>query len=162
MSVVDPTPPPLPPPLAESLKDKPDAATSSTTLAMYRTRLSVYRTSVSKLRSHLANERTHLSYLRTTVSLIGFGITLNRFSLYLIQQDRAPTGAHTVLRDAGNAGGGMVVLGLALLAWSMYRYWQVGKDIERGEYVSRRKGTMIASWGLFLLGGLTAVWLFVF
>ncbi len=161
MSTVDPTPPQLPQALADELKDKTDTATSSTVLAIYRTRLSVYRTNVSNLRSHLANERTHLSYLRTTVSLIGFGITLNRFSLYLIQQDKVPTGSHAMLRDTGNAGLGMVVLGLALLAWSMYRYLQVGKDIERGEYVSRQHGTMVASIGLFLLGGLTAVWLFL-
>lgn len=40
-------------------------------------------------RTHLGNERTHLAYLRTTVSLIGFGITINRFSTYLIQNDQA-------------------------------------------------------------------------
>lgn len=44
-------------------------------------------------RTHLGNERTHLAYLRTTVSLIGFGITINRFSTYLIQNDEAPKAA---------------------------------------------------------------------
>src|SRR5688572_32871412 len=115
---VDPTPPPLPDELAAQIQGKADAATSSTTLSMYRTRLSVYRTQVSNLRSHLANERTHLSYLRTTVSLVGFGITLNRFSMYLVQQKELSE-QHTrhFLRDAGNAGLGMVVLGLLLLIW---------------------------------------------
>ncbi|HEY0504445.1 MAG TPA: DUF202 domain-containing protein [Lysobacter sp.] len=162
MSVVDPTPPPLPDELASEVRGKPDAATSSTTLSMYRTRLSVYRTQVSNLRSHLANERTHLSYLRTTVSLVGFGITLNRFSIYLIQQGKTADDTRLMLRSAGNAGVGMVVLGLLLLLWSIYRYWRVGQDIERGQYVARQRGTMVASAGLFLLGGLTAVWLFLF
>lgn len=162
MSVVDPTPPPLPDELASEIRDKPDVATSTTTLSIYRTRLSVYRTQVSNLRSHLANERTHLSYLRTTVSLVGFGITLNRFSIYLIQQGKQVHDTRLLLRDAGNAGIGMVVLGLALLVWSIYRYWRVGKDIERGQYVARQKGTLIASLGLLLLGGITAVWLFLF
>jgi putative membrane protein len=162
MSAVDPDPPPLPEPLAAQIRDNPDAATSSTTLSMYRTRLSVYRTRVSNLRSHLANERTHLSYLRTTVSLIGFGITLNRFSIYLVQQGKLEDGTRHMLRDAGNAGVGMVVLGLVLLLWSIYRYWRVGQDIERGEYVARQKGTLVASFGLLLLGGITAVWLFAF
>ena len=156
----DPVPPPLPKELAAELDGKPDVATSSTKLAMYRTRLSVYRTGVSNLRSHLANERTHLSYLRTTVSLIGFGITLNRFSIYLIQQEHEPARLG-LLRDTGNAGLGMVLLGLALLTWSIYRYWRVGEDIERGKYVSRQRGTLFASVGLLLLGGLTALWLFV-
>jgi hypothetical protein len=38
---------------------------------------------------------------------------------------------------------------------------RVGQDIERGEYVARQKGTLVASLGLLLLGGLTALWLFV-
>jgi putative membrane protein len=153
-------PPELPRELAAEIDGKPDAATSSTTLSMYRTRLSVYRTRVSNLRSHLANERTHLAYLRTTVSLVGFGITINRFSIYLIQQGQEPARVG-LLRDTGNAGLGMVLLGLALLIWSIYRYVQVGRDIERGEYVGRQRGTLIASIGLLLLGGVTALWLFI-
>ena len=156
----DPVPPQLPRELAAELEGKPDVATSSTKLAIYRTRLSVYRTGVSNLRSHLANERTHLAYLRTTVSLIGFGITINRFSIFLIQQGQEPA-KRALLRDTGNAGIGMVVLGLALLMWSIYRYWRVGEDIERGTYVSRRRGTLVASLGSLLLGGVTALWLFL-
>ncbi|MGH8038451.1 MAG: YidH family protein [Stenotrophomonas sp.] len=117
-------------------------------------------TLLAKVRTHLANERTHLAYLRTTVSLIGFGITINRFSLYLIQNDDAPHGTRLFLRDVGNAGFGMVLLGLALLVWSLYRYWRVSLDIERGLYVPRHKGMIVASIGLLLMGGLTALWLF--
>ena len=133
MTPVDPVPPQLPEDarrgdreqarrrhLVDQAVDLPHAA------------LAGYRTHVSNLRSHLANERTHLAYLRTTVSLIGFGITINRFSIYLIQQGLARRRAlDLMLRDTGNAGLGMVVLGLALLVWSIYRYWRVGADIER-------------------------------
>lgn len=162
MSAVDPTPPPLPDELAAQVRGNPDAATSSTTLSIYRTRLSVYRTQVSNLRSHLANERTHLSYLRTTISLVGFGITLNRFAIYLMQEGKAPETTHRLLKDTGHAGIGMVILGLALLVWSIYRYWRVGQDIDRGEYVARQKGTLGASIALLAIGGVTAVWLFLF
>jgi len=112
-------------------------------------------------RTHLANERTHLAYLRTTVSLIGFGITINRFSLFLIQSSDAPKGTRWVLRDAGNAGLGMVVLGLALLVWSLVRYWKVSHDIERGVIVARHRATIFFTLGLLLMGGLTALWLFI-
>lgn len=115
----------------------------------------------AKIRTHLANERTHLAYLRTTVSLIGFGITINRFSLYLIQNDDAPQGGRLFLKDVGNAGLGMVGLGLALLIWSLYRYWRVSLDIEHGRHVPRHKGMIVASIGLLLMGGLTALWLFL-
>ncbi len=162
MTQLDPVPPKLPQEVVAEIAGQPDVATASTKLSIYRTRLAVYRTQVSNLRSHLANERTHLAYLRTSVSLIGFGITINRFSIYLIQQGQAPKGAHLMLRDTSNAGLGMVVLGLLLLLWSVYRYWRVGKDIEAGHYIPRQRGTFMASVGLLLLGGLTALWLFVF
>ncbi|MCD9087018.1 DUF202 domain-containing protein [Stenotrophomonas sp. SY1] len=111
-------------------------------------------------RTHMANERTHLAYLRTTVSLIGFGITINRFSTYLIENDQGPQGGRLFLHDASNAGIGMVVLGLALLLWSLIRYWKVSQDIERGVLVPRHRANFVFSLGLLLLGGLTALWLF--
>ena len=117
-------------------------------------------TDLARGRTHMANERTHLAYLRTTVSLIGFGITINRFSTYLIQNDQAPSGGRLLLHDASNAGFGMVLLGLALLVWSLVRYWQVSGDIERGVIVARHRATTVFSIGLLLIGGLTAVWLF--
>ncbi|MDG2524137.1 DUF202 domain-containing protein [Stenotrophomonas sp. HITSZ_GD] len=116
-------------------------------------------TDLARGRTHMANERTHLAYLRTTVSLIGFGITINRFSMYLVQNDQAPQGGRLMLRDAGNAGIGMVLLGLALLVWSITRYWHVARDIERGVVVARHRATTLFSLGLLLLGGLTALWL---
>lgn len=117
-------------------------------------------TDLARGRTHMANERTHLAYLRTTVSLIGFGITINRFSTYLIQNDQAPQGQRLVLHDAGNAGIGMVVLGLVLLLWSLVRYWKVSQEIERGIMVPRHRANFVFSIGLLLLGGLTALWLF--
>ncbi|MEI4516493.1 MULTISPECIES: DUF202 domain-containing protein [unclassified Stenotrophomonas] len=111
-------------------------------------------------RTHLGNERTHLAYLRTTVSLIGFGITINRFSTYLIQNDQAPKGSRLMLHDASNAGFGMVLLGLALLIWSLVRYRLVTRDIERGVIAPRHRATTVFTIGLLLLGGLTALWLF--
>ncbi|MCS4280098.1 YidH family protein [Stenotrophomonas rhizophila] len=111
-------------------------------------------------RTHLGNERTHLAYLRTTVSLIGFGITINRFSTYLIQNDQAPEGGRLMLHDAGNAGFGMVLLGLALLVWSLVRYQLVTRDIERGLVNPRHRATIGFTIGLLVMGGLTAVWLF--
>jgi putative membrane protein len=160
MSAVDPTPPQLPAALAREIHENPKDA--ATLLAIYRTRLAVYRTDVANLRSHLANERTHLAYLRTAISLIGFGITLNRFSLYLIERDLAPASTPLpVLRDTGNVGLGMVILGLLLLGWSLFRYWRVSQDVERGRYVSRYRATAGISLALLLLGGAAAVWLFV-
>lgn len=134
---------------------------SQTELSKHRTHLSEHRTDLSELRSHLSNERTHLSYLRTAVSLIGFGITLNRFSIYLQQEKHLePTQSHLLLRNTGNVGAGMVVLGLVLLAWSLYRYWIVSKEIESGSSKPRYRAVTVMTVALLVLGGASAVWLF--
>jgi Predicted membrane protein len=118
-------------------------------------------TILARGRTHLANERTHLAYLRTTVSLIGFGITINRFSTYLIQNNQGPSGGRLLLRDASNAGYGMVLLGLALLVWSLVRYWHTSKEVERGVMPPHHRAVTVFTIGLLLLGGVTALWLFM-
>ncbi|WP_396617499.1 YidH family protein [Lysobacter soli] len=137
-----------------------DGASRSTKLAIHRTNLATRRTGLADLRSHLANERTHLAYLRTAVSLIGFGITLNRFSVFLQQQGTVQTGGSgPLLRTSENVGLGMVVLGLALTGWAMYRYWHVDRDIKRGCFRSMNVGVMTLTVLFLFFGGLTALWL---
>jgi putative membrane protein len=124
--------------------------------------LAAERTDLSHLRSHLANERTHLAYLRTAVSLIGFGITLNRFSSYLLQNGAlSPEPTRFVLRNTENVGGGMVALGIAVMIWSLHRFWRVSEDIERARYVPRYRPVLLLTAGMVALGGVSAVWLFL-
>lgn len=123
--------------------------------------LAVERTGLADLRSHLANERTHLAYLRTSVSLIGFGITLSKFAEYLLQGDKLATGAKFgPLRDTQNVGLGMVILGLALACWSLYRYLRVNKDIKNARHVPMDRAIMVLTLVFILVGGVTAGWLF--
>src|SRR6516225_8620375 len=75
------------------------------------------------LSEHLANERTYLAYLRTAISLISFGVTINRFSLFLIQSKQMPERALLWnMVGVGRLGIGMVVLGLLLLIWAAIHY----------------------------------------
>ena len=144
----------LPPDLMKAIED--DGGVSTSTL------LSTHRTGLADLRSHLANERTHLAYLRTAVSLIGFGITINRFSVFLQEKGKVAIGQTSrVLRSSENAGFGMVVIGLVLVAWSLYRYWHVNQDIERA-HVRPLHRAVIALTALLALAGVgTTVWLFL-
>jgi putative membrane protein len=153
--------PDLPADVVKAIAGK-DSSTVSTLLAQYRTQLAVRRTGLADLRSHLANERTHLAYLRTAVSLISFGITLNRFAVFLQQQGTLTPGQGTrdMLRDTGNVGSGMVVLGLAVVVWSLYRYWHVNRDIVSGNFHPMRLAVVVYTLLVILLGGLSAVWLF--
>lgn len=113
-------------------------------------------------REHLANERTHLAYVRTAIALLSFGITLNRLSLYILEAE-APAGqaaTRSPLRDAMGVGAGMVLLGMALMAWAAVRYVRVCRAIERGEYRPDRTAILIFTATLFLLGAASALWLF--
>lgn len=156
-----PPDPQLPDELARSIDGK-DSGTASTLLSTHRTRLSIKRTGLSDLRSHLANERTHLSYLRTSISLIGFGITLNRFAVFLQEHGKlAVDGTGPVLRSTENAGAGMVVIGLALIVWSLYRYWHVNQDIETARFRPLNRAVVMLTVLLVVAGGFTAAWLFL-
>ena len=122
--------------------------------------LALQRTSLGTLRSHLANERTHLAYIRTCVSLIGFGITLNRFAEFLQQHKTLGEGApRPLLRSTGDVGAGMVVLGLLLAAWALYRYWHVKHDIETAAFRPMDRAIFVMTLLFLLLGGVTAAWL---
>jgi inner membrane protein YidH len=153
--------PDLPDDLTKAIAGK-DGSSVSTILAQYRTQLAVRRTGLADLRSHLANERTHLAYLRTAVSLISFGITLNRFSVFLEQQGELKPGQGTraMLHSTGDVGIGMVMLGLALVVWSLYRFWHVNRDIVLGNFHPLKGSVFAYTLLVVLLGGLSAVWLF--
>lgn len=161
MSTPTPLKPGLPEDLATSIEGK-DSGTASTLLSTHRTKLSIKRTGLSDLRSHLSNERTHLSYLRTSISLIGFGITINRFSIFLQEHNRlASDQTGPMLRTSENAGAGMVVIGLALIVWSLYRYWHVNQDIETARFRPLHRAVVMLTVLLILAGGFTAAWLFL-
>lgn len=146
--------PGLPEDLTRSIEGQ-DSGTASTLL-------SAHRTGLSNLRSHLSNERTHLSYLRTSISLIGFGITINRFSVFLQEKGRLAAGQpEPMLRSSEHAGAGMVVIGLVLIVWSLYRYWRVYQDIQRARFRPLHRAVVTLTALLILAGGTTTVWLFL-
>lgn len=151
--------PGLPAALAKAIEGK-DSGTVSTLLSIHRTQLGMRRTGLADLRSHLANERTHLAYLRTSVSLVGFGITLNRFSVFLQQQGTVGKDqGGPLLRSTENVGLGMVVIGLALVAWALYRYRRVNRDIQHGQFHAMDAGVLTITLLFLFFGGLTALWL---
>jgi putative membrane protein len=144
----------LPADLARSIEGQ-ESGTASTLLASHRTGL-------SDLRSHLANERTHLAYLRTAISLIGFGITINRFSIFMQESGRViANGSTAPMRSSEFAGAGMVVAGLLLLAWSLYRYWHVNQDIVNARFRPLHKAVVTLTAVLLVGGGTTVAWLFL-
>jgi putative membrane protein len=114
------------------------------------------------LSEHLANERTYLAYLRTSVSLLSFGITINRFSLYLIQSKAVPERAlaHFDLLGLSKVGFGMVILGLLLMLWAGWHFTSVSRGIDRGDYQPNQLAAWIITLFVLLGGGISLIWLF--
>ncbi len=114
------------------------------------------------LSEHLANERTYLAYLRTAISLISFGITINRFSLYLIQTNKVSEYAteRWDMVSVGRVGFGMVIFGLVLMIWAGVHYNRVSNGIETGNYRPSNIITWVITVGVLLGGGVSLIWLF--
>ena len=116
-----------------------------------------------RVSEHLANERTHLAYVRTAIALVGLGITINRFSLFLLQSEPAgtPSTEATVLRDGERVGFGMVALGLAVIAMAIWRYAKVDREIDAGFFKPNQAMVWALSLLVLALGGFSVTWLFL-
>lgn len=143
--------------------DHEEAATDfskhRTEMSTHRTQMSEHRTYMSSARSHMSNERTHLSYLRTSLAMLSFGITLNRFSLFLQENRTALPKGHRFLIQTEYVGLGIICLGILILAWSLYHYNEVEKAISSDSYKSPRLPIRIFTWAIFILGGLSTLWI---
>jgi putative membrane protein len=132
-----------------------------TGLSEQRTSLSEKRTAESDVRSHLANERTLLAYQRTGISLISFGVTLNRFSIYLLQNEMSHGGGRDILHETKYAGLGMVILGSAMLIWSVVHYLKTANVINKALVAESSRSVLVFSVIVILLGTATTVWMFL-
>jgi inner membrane protein YidH len=113
------------------------------------------------LSEHLSNERTHLSYLRTSIAVMSFGITINRFSLYLIQSEKAPSmQPRWILHDAERLGLGMVIFGMFLMLWAGIRYSIVSKAIDRGDFHPNKRMVWVITISVLIIGASSLIWLF--
>jgi putative membrane protein len=106
-------------------------------------------------REHQANERTFLAWLRTSVALIGFGFAIARFGLFLRQLRVAITNQETLTNpifNSENLGVSLVIFGIAVIALATWRYNQVFRQIERGDYRPNRFAVWIMAGVVIILG----------
>jgi len=113
----------------------------------------------SNIGNHLSNERTYLSQLRTSIAFMSFGITLNRFSIYLLEHDRPLKSGLLLLREGKYIGLGMVLLAMLLLGWSQYRFKVVTRQIEETNYTPPALVFTAITAMVLLLGAASALWL---
>ncbi|MNL51122.1 hypothetical protein D3C87_1741950 [compost metagenome] len=101
-----------------------------------------------------------MAYQRTGISLISFGVTLNRFSIYLLQNEVSKSGARDALHDTKYAGIGMVILGSAMLMWSVVHYLKTANVIDKALIAQSSRSVLIFSIIVIFLGTATTVWMF--
>ncbi|WP_373544228.1 YidH family protein [Chamaesiphon sp.] len=113
---------------------------------------------IDRQREHQANERTFLAWLRTSIALIGFGFAISRFGLFLRQihlaltQQEYPT---DLIFNSENLGIGLVVVGIVTIAIAAWRYSQVLRQIERGNYRPSPMLIWVVAVVVMILGSLS-------
>lgn len=110
---------------------------------------------IDRQREHQANERTFLAWLRTSIALIGFGFALARFGLFLRQLETAVTkeitSTHSFI-SYDNLGVGLVIVGIIIIVFAVWRYNQVFWQIERGDYRPSRLLVWVTAGIVICLG----------
>jgi putative membrane protein len=93
---------------------------------------------IKRYTDHAANERTFLAWVRTAIAVMAFGFLIERFDLFIkfaapqsVQQQIAPHGG----AYANAAGLAFIVLGVAMIAISGFRFMKTAKAIESEEDV---------------------------
>lgn len=99
----------------------------------------------STARDHLANERTFLAWVRTALGIMGLGVIL----------EKLVTTAGTTATIASIT---LVAYGALVLAYSLFRYEQVGSRLREGMFpVARRGPFLLGLLGLIVMVGAIAL-----
>jgi putative membrane protein len=117
---------------------------------------------LQNVNQHLSNERTYLAYIRTAIALISFGVTINRFSLFLIQSKLITRGEglQGSLVNVQRAGLGMVIFGIILVVWAVLHYRNNRRQIDRGDFHPDLGILYAIAFVIVAGGGLSLLWLF--
>jgi putative membrane protein len=99
-------------------------------LAMQRTNLASDRTDMAVARTTMAADRTLLSWVRTSLSLMGFGFTIYKFLVYLLQM---PGNAEKVSDPEGPKLLGIIMLSASVLCivFGMIEYYDIFRRFGR-------------------------------
>ncbi len=87
----------------------------------------------ARARDHLANERTYLAWIRTALSIVTIGVAFHEFVLN--ENDPVPLPLAVFL----------VILGIVMMAYSLYRYFRQQRHIEDGIFGADYAGPVLLS-----------------
>lgn len=100
----------------------------------------------SRVTNHLANERTFLAWLRTSIALMGFGILIVRL------RSTSPLGAPHGPIHVAQLGLLFAVIGLAMVAFSLWNYFATRRAIDNDAYRANATGIVLFASLILLLG----------
>jgi putative membrane protein len=88
---------------------------------------------IKRFSDHAANERTFLAWVRTAIAIMAFGFVIEKFDLFL--RYAAPQAAQSQLAPhsgaiANAAGLAFIVLGIAIIVISGWRFVRTAKEID--------------------------------
>ena len=110
---------------------------------------------IEKYSDHASNERTMLAWVRTGIALIAFGFVLEKFHLFLkaFQYPSTTSSVLTVKNDPKLGSIFLIVLGLATIGFSVFRYFGTAKNIDNPQkHQYNPMPTIVASSMFFALG----------
>lgn len=110
-----------------------------TELSHERTDLSIERRDLAQERTHLANERTFQAWIRTSLSLIGFGFAMQKFIVFLKEEN-----TNELLHFKGDGvfswffGVLFIFFGVLMMLFAYLRYEKLSKKIGYPKYMLSR------------------------
>jgi putative membrane protein len=116
------------------------------------------KSKLDRQREHQANERTFLAWLRTAIALIGFGFAIARFGLFLHQLQLTLTqqpDQRDQIFNSETLGAGLVAFGILTIALAAWRYNQVFRQIEQGDYRPSRLLVWVMTGAVIVFGMLS-------
>ncbi len=101
----------------------------------------------TEVRDHLANERTYLAWMRTAIALLGLGFVVARLRLEFGGVVNSP-GSHGPTHLVGLS---LSSLGILAILFATYRYQQVRRMINEGQFTSLGSAILLISGASLLV-----------
>jgi putative membrane protein len=115
------------------------------------------------INEHMANERTFLSWVRTGIGIMVFGFVIVKFSLFInqlpsdfFQDSNIPKNGFTIF-----IGIALVFTGALTILISYWKYRQIHKLLQKGEYLYSTLLLTILTVTIFLMSMIIIAYLII-
>jgi putative membrane protein len=123
----------------------------------------VHNKNNNMINEHMSNERTFLSWIRTGIGIMVFGFVIVKFSLFVNQLPSTFFKDSTIPKNGLTIfiGISLVLTGAITILLSYWKYRQVHKLLQRGEYLYSTMLLTILTVVIFLMSIIIITYLIV-